>query len=392
VTAGALQPAHAGGGQDAFVAKFNPAESALVYATYLGGSSFDFANGIAVDFAGHAYVAGYTGSMDFLTARPLQSGNAGLYDAFLAKLNPTGTTLVFSTYLGGTGIDAANAVAVDSLGNAYAAGQSLSSDFPLQHPAQSTNAGFSGFVAKISSGWKAAVFNAGAWYVDANRNGGCDGTAAGDNALGFGQAGDIPVTGDWDGSGTSKIGVFRGGQSLLDLNGNGVWDGPAGGDRLLTFGQAGDLPVTGDWSGSGSAKIGVYRGGFWMLDYNGNGQWDGTAAGDVSFCLGNGQYVPVVGDWTGSGTAKAGVFNSGWWYLDLNGDGQWTAGIDAVLVFGTAGDVPVTGDWRGSGKTDIGVFRSGFWILDMNGNGQIDGIGESGFWLGNSQYIPVVFR
>ena len=180
VTAGALQSAHAGGGQDAFVVKLNPAGSALVYATYLGGSSIDIANGIAVDFVGQAYVTGYTGSMDYLTARPLQAGNAGLYDAFLAKLNPAGTALVFSTYLGGSGIDAANAVAVDSLGNAYVAGQSLSSDFPLQHPVQTTTAGFSGFIAKISSGWKAAVFNAGTWYVDENRNGGFDGTAAGD--------------------------------------------------------------------------------------------------------------------------------------------------------------------------------------------------------------------
>ncbi len=308
VTAGALQSFHAGGGQDAFVAKLNPAGSALVYATYLGGSSFDFANGIAVDFVGHAYVAGYTGSTDFLTARPLQDGNAGLYDAFLAKLNPAGTALVFSTYLGGSGIDSANAIAADSLGNAYVAGQSLSPDFPLLHPAQATTAGYTGFIAKISSGWKVAVFNAGAWYIDQNRNGIFDGISAGDGAPFFGQAGDIPVTGDWDGSGISKIGVFRAGQWLLDVNGNGLWDGPSGGDRLLNFGQAGDLPVVGDWNGSGTAKIGIYRSGFWMLDYNGNGQWDNTAGGDVSFWLGNGQYLPIVGDWNGSGTAKAGVF------------------------------------------------------------------------------------
>ena len=114
----------------------------------------------------------------------------------------------------------------------------------------------------------------------------------------------------------------------------------------------------------------------------------------MSFWLGDSQYLPVVGDWNGSGTAKAGVFNSGTWYLDINGDGQWIAGTDAVLGFGTVGDIPVTGDWRGIGKTDIGVFRSGFWILDMNGNGHIDGIGigESGFWLGNSQFTPVVFQ
>ena len=82
------------------------------------------------------------------------------------------------------------------------------------------------------------------------------GTAAGDQTLTFGQAGDVPVTGDWNGSGTFKIGVFRNGQWLLDYNGNGVWDGVAGGDRLYTFGQAGDKPVVGDWNGNGTSKVG----------------------------------------------------------------------------------------------------------------------------------------
>ena len=105
--------------------------------------------------------------------------------------------------------------------------------------------------------------------MDRNRTGSFGGTAAGDQILNFGQAGDVAVTGDWSGSGTLKIGVFRGGQWLLDYNGNGVWDGVFGGDLLYTFGQAGDKPVVGDWNGSGVSKIGVFRSGFWMLDLNG---------------------------------------------------------------------------------------------------------------------------
>ena len=69
------------------------------------------------------------------------------------------------------------------------------------------------------------VFLNGSWYIDRNRNGGYDGTAAGDETFSFGQSGDVPVVGDWTGSGTVKIGVFRNGQWLLDCNGNGVWDG-----------------------------------------------------------------------------------------------------------------------------------------------------------------------
>ncbi len=395
VTAGALQATNLGGGGDGFVAKLNPAGSALVYSTYLGGSSVDYASGIAVDFAGNAYVAGYTASYDFLNLRAVQPGNAGPYDAFIAKLNPAGTGLLWSTYLGGAASDAAYAVALDSLCNVYVAGLAQSGDFPLRNPFQNLNGGsFGGFVTKVSSGWVAGVFLNGSWYIDRNRNGGFDGTTVGDQTFTFGQAGDIPVAGDWNGSGAFKIGVFRGGQWLLDCNGNGVWDGVAGGDCLYTFGQAGDKPVVGDWTGTGTTKIGVFRGGFWMLDLNGNGVFDGTGGGDNAFWFGNSSYIPVVGDWTGSGTAKAGLFINGTWYLDTNGDGQWVSGVDQSAFFGQSGDIPVTGDWSGSGKSNVGVFRSGFWILDMNGNGLLDGlgIGEVGFWLGNSSFTPVVTR
>ncbi|HLN00183.1 MAG TPA: SBBP repeat-containing protein [Bryobacteraceae bacterium] len=391
VTSGALQPAYTGGGSDAFVAKLSPAGTSLVYSTYLGGSSFDYASGIAVDSFGNAYVTGYTGSSDFWSLRAVQSGNDGLYDAFLTKLNPTGAAILSSTYLGGSGSDSANAVAIDSLGNAFIAGLTQSGDFPLSNPLQTVNGdSYSGFVSKISPGWMAGVFLNGSWYIDRNRNGGYDGPAAGDETFSFGQAGDVPVAGDWTGSGTIKIGVFRGGQWLLDCNGNGVWDGVAGGDCLYTFGQAGDVPVVGDWNGNGKAKIGVFRGGFWMLDVNGNGVWDGTSGGDNGFYLGNAAYKPVVGDWSGSGTSKAGVFLNGTWYLDTTGSGQW----DQAAYFGQEGDIPVIGDWSNSGKSYIGVFRNGYWIVDMDGTWTYDGIGtgDSAFWLGNSSFTPVVMR
>jgi hypothetical protein len=101
-----------------------------------------------------------------------------------------------------------------------------------------------------------------------------------------------------------------------------------------------------------------------------------------------------VGDWTGSGATRTGLFINGTWYLDVNGDGQWVAGTDQVFSFGQAGDIPVVGDWSASGKSSLGVFRSGFWMIDMNANGAIDGIGvgEAGFWLGNSSFTPVLTR
>jgi len=86
-TANTLQPS-LGGGQDAFVAKLNPTGSALLYSTYLGGSGQDSGQGIAVDTSGNAYVTGYTGSTNFPTANPLEPGNGGGEDAFVAKLFP----------------------------------------------------------------------------------------------------------------------------------------------------------------------------------------------------------------------------------------------------------------------------------------------------------------
>jgi YD repeat-containing protein len=138
-----------------------------------------------------------------------------------------------------------------------------------------------------------------------------------------------------------KIGVFRNGAWYLDTNGNGVWD--AGTDTVTTFGLPGDIPVTGDWTGTGTAKIGVFRNGVWYLDANGNGVWDGGT--DTAAYFGLAGDIPVVGDWNGTGTSKIGVFRDGVWYLDTNGNGVWDGGTDTAAYFGTTGDQPVTGKW-----------------------------------------------
>src|ERR1017187_6500325 len=116
-----LQPAKAGGDTDAFVAKLSPEGSALIYSTYLGGSRNDYGWGIAVDSLGNAYITGNTTSTDFPTMNPLQPAEAdggGDGDAFVAKLNPTGSALVYSTYLGGGGNYTGSGIAVDNSGNA----------------------------------------------------------------------------------------------------------------------------------------------------------------------------------------------------------------------------------------------------------------------------------
>lgn len=112
--------------EDIFVTKLDPSGSALVYSTYLGGSNVDEAYAIAVDSTGSAYVTGATCSFDFPNATL-----AGLEDAFLLKLNPTGKKFVYTTSFGGRGFDFANGIAVDSEGNAYITGQTDSDDFPI---------------------------------------------------------------------------------------------------------------------------------------------------------------------------------------------------------------------------------------------------------------------
>ena len=117
----------------------------LIYSTYLGGSSFDGAKSVAVDFAGNAYITGVTQSTNFPTQIPISSTLNGDKDAFIVKLNPAGTALVYATYLGGSdredefGPERAGGIAVDSSGNAYVTGCTNSADFPTVNPIQGTH-------------------------------------------------------------------------------------------------------------------------------------------------------------------------------------------------------------------------------------------------------------
>jgi len=148
------------GGLDVFVTALSADGSALIYSTYLGGSGDDLGSGIALDSSANAYVTGSTLSTDFPTNNALQGTNGGLNDAFVAEITPDGQTLVYSTYLGGSGQDYGNGIAVDSAGNAYVTGQTLSSDFPIMNPVQSTNKGSSSaFVSKISAGGTALAYS-----------------------------------------------------------------------------------------------------------------------------------------------------------------------------------------------------------------------------------------
>lgn len=160
---------------DAVVFKLNPAGNTLVYATYLGGNSFDTAGGIAVDNTGNVYLTGATESADFPTVRPLQGTirkGAGFGDAFIAKLNTDGSALVYSTFFGGSGAETGSSIAVDAEGNAYVTGATFgSTDLPLEKPFQASYGGgtcdFDGFplpcpdafVAKLNPAGSALLYS-----------------------------------------------------------------------------------------------------------------------------------------------------------------------------------------------------------------------------------------
>jgi len=136
----------AGGGADIFVTKLTPGGSSLAYSTYVGGVSLDLARGIAVDSSGSAYVMGITSSWNFPTLNAYQPGRNGMYDVVVFKLDPTGSALLYSTYLGGSGREdpsdpRTGGIAVDSASNAYVTGTTDTDDFPTKNASQPTYAG-----------------------------------------------------------------------------------------------------------------------------------------------------------------------------------------------------------------------------------------------------------
>jgi hypothetical protein len=233
----------------------------------------------------------------------------------------------------------------------------------------------------------------------------------------FGLNGDVPVAGDFFGTGTVEIGTFRCAASqvcqwFIDANNNGIWDGQFGGDIIWNFGLPGDIPVVGDWTGDGKAKIGVMRcptpAGLctWFLDIGNKHVYDPATVGTYVFGLTGDR--PAVGRWATASTNNAsqiGIFRCPagasvcqWVVESLGLTGVSTtvptsvfSPSDAIYNFGLPGDVPVIGNWNGNGTLRIGTFRpaTGQWFLDINGNGTFDPAADltTSFGLSGDQAI-----
>jgi hypothetical protein len=299
-SSGAFQPTFLGGGLDAFVTKLDPTGNSLVYSTYLGGTAFDNSTGIAVDANGNAYVTGSTSSANFpttpgafstslngggaITANPggrgaitpdLGGGGAPPPDVFVIKLDPGGSTLVYSTYLGGSGLDSSNAISIDRDGNAYMTGQTRSTDFPTTPGAFQPifNGGStSAFVTKLDatgSGLVYSTYLAGRGVSTNNKNAQTIGNgvavdAAGDAYVtGSTTSSDFPTTVDafqpiFAGSVDAFVTKFDATGSLLIystyLGGNSSASG-----RGIALDPNGNAYVTGGTSGNFPTTLGAFQ-------------------------------------------------------------------------------------------------------------------------------------
>ena len=225
------------------------------------------------------------------------------------------------------------------------------------------------------------IFRSGKWYLDVDDSQTWDPLQ--DILITFGKAGDIPVVGDWDGTGTMRVGVVRNNRWYLDMDNDHVFDPLT--DATFTFGKTGDIPVVGDWDGTGTTRVGVFRNGKWYLDMNNDHSFD---LSDTTFSFGKTGDVPVVGDWDGTGTMKVGVVRNNRWYLDMNNDHVFDLS-DTTFSFGITGDIPVVGDWDGTGTMRVGIFRNGKWFLDLDNDHAFDPLSDAFFTFGKTGDIPL---
>jgi hypothetical protein len=123
-------------------------------------------------------------------------------------------------------------------------------------------------------------------------------------------------------------------------------------DHVFHYGEPGDIPVSGDWTGTGIDTIGVFRNGMWILDTDGDGRLTDR---DTRFDLGRPGDKPVVGDFNGDGIDELGVYRNGRWYIDMNGDRVFDE-RDLVLEAGGPEDFPIVGDWDGDGIEQPGLY------------------------------------
>ena len=378
-----------GGGDDAYVTELNTTASgaaSLVHSTFFGGTGDEFARDIALDpnTAGVFYVVGETSSSS--ATFPLRNAfdsTSSSFEGFIAKFNASFTGLFYSSFLGGTGSDSIDGIAVDEGGNAYVTGRTTGgASFPLVNASPLNTAG-QVFATKISptpltSSVPRLLYSTVFGPTNTFLGGIALDSKGNVYITGHDQSFDLqttpgafqtnPVGGSADAfviklgsSFPDTVGTFnRSAGVFLLRNSNTTGTADIVIDLKPFIGNLpGDIPITGDWNGDGKDEVGVFRNGVFLLAFPivtpaPNGQpvttfaivgasIPGTQAGDI----------PVVGDWNGDGTDTIGLYRAGNWLLcnTLNGT------VDLNVAFGLAGDQPIVGDWNGNGIDKVGVGR-----------------------------------
>jgi hypothetical protein len=404
---------------DAFIAKFNPAESgndSLLYASYLGGIGDDIARGIAVDNAGNAYVAGSTSSNNLATkapgGAPLRGAfNGGSFDGFISKVDATNAiganSLVYLSYFGGSGIDVVNAVAVEpATQRAHITGRSDNpTGFPLLNQFDGNATATDAFVAKLNADGTALFYSSflGSNSFDEGRG------------ITLDAANNVYLTGKTLSSGFPNINAFQtvhngGGDAfvtklsavtvaarpkILYSSFLGGGSGPGGGGRddgngialdgkgNVYFGGLTTSPTFPTTLGAlKTSAPGITAGnsdGFVAKVDSTFNDGVGTFRGSNQFILSNSTNAPnedinttipqtgnfpVTGDWDRDGDDDLGAYNSNTGQFFIRTKVKFCTVCPPILTnvtinFGQAGDLPVTGDWNADGFDTIGVFRPG---------------------------------
>jgi hypothetical protein len=418
-TTGALQTTEQGG-QDGFVTKLNANGTGLVYSTYLGGSSNDAANAIAVDSSGNAYVTGQTTSSNFPVLNAYQTTFAGggtdcgsgivCGDVIVTKLNASGSALLYSTYLGGSAEEAGAGITVDAGDNAFIVGGTDSTNFPVTYGApQSAYAGGSAhcgaaglacgdaFVARINTLASGPASLAFSTYIGGSGDDLALGVALDSSGhvhiSGGTNSANFPVTGAavqasyGGGTGTCGVDMLCGDAFVLTLTNLGSaimyssYLGGSGDD--FGFGVAVSSTNTYLTGATASASFPITSGAY---DTSCTSCSSGASDAFVSEVPGT-EILPLAEsptlnvDFDGSGMAGFGIFrpdDATWWINNSSGVQN--------QVYGLPGDIPVAADFDGDGKSDIGLWRpsNGTWYYISSRTG----LGVSYAW-GTAGDIPV---
>ena len=384
------------GNSDAFISKLN-SSGLLQWHTFMGGFGWDYSHALAIEGNGNIYVAGSSSSAWGTPIDPY-SGNG---DTFVAKLNSSGV-FQWHTFMGSSSYDGGNAIALDGSGNVYVAGYSYATWGTPINPYTGDYDAFVAKVSTYNlpplvfgghdfdgnSSSDIAVFRPtnGMWYIKegASQQWGAPGDIpvqgyydlnlttdiaiwrpsngiwyiSGISTTQWGASGDIPVPHDYSGDTVTDIAVWRPSNGVWYINGVGDYQ----------WGQDGDYPVPGDYNGDGVDEVAVWRPteGAWYISGIGYYQWG--SQGDI----------PVPADYNGDGKTDLAVFRPviGMWYI------QYMGGGTASVQWGMMGDVPVPGDYDGNGTTEVAIWRpsDGLWYIYGNGTYQ---------W-GQSGDIPLV--